>query len=299
MFARLLRYALCATLGFAWPAAAWNANGHRLIAGIAWTQLTPPARQHCLQLLERHPDYPQWTQKTRSTAPLAIFAEAATWADDIRDDPRYYDADRESPVPSPAGLIDNRRHRHWHYADRDRQGQPGQGELDRRSEQLLHTLRQDTRSTTAVWALPWLLHLVGDLHQPLHVGHAEDLGGNRFAVENLLTPRQPFTNLHAYWDGLPGRQSLRGERLERQLSRLLQQYPAPTRGEPRHWYAESRAALADAYPEHDGSLLPVIDAEFDRRARRLAEHRLVAAGYRLGWLLEEICGAAVPRESSR
>ncbi|WP_371323853.1 S1/P1 nuclease [Dechloromonas sp. ZY10] len=299
MFARLLRYALYATLGLAWPAAAWNANGHRLIAGMAWHQLTPPARQHCLQLLEQHPDYPRWAEKTRSTTPSAIFAEAATWADDIRDDPRYYDADREPPVPPPAGLSDNRRHRHWHYADRDRQAQRGQGELDLRSEQLLRTLREDAHGATAVWALPWLLHLIGDLHQPLHVGHAEDQGGNRFAVENLLTPRQPFTNLHAYWDGLPGRQSLRGERLERQVRHLLQHYPAPSRGDPRRWYAESRAALAGAYPPEDGSLLPVIDAEFDRRARDLAARRLVAAGYRLGWALEEICGTAVARQTPR
>lgn len=299
MFAILLRFALFGGLCWASPAAAWNANGHRLIAGIAWSQLSAPARQQCSHWLSQHPDHPHWEQKSRSTAPAAIFAEAATWADEIRDDPRYYDAEREAPVPPPTGLSDNRRHRHWHYADRDRNGERGNGELDRRSEELLQLLRRPPRTEQAVWALPWLLHLVGDLHQPLHTGHAEDLGGNRFAIENLLTPRQPFTNLHAYWDGLPGRSSLRGDRLQAQVQRLLAAHPAPPRGNVHSWYEESRQALQLVYPAQNGTLLPVIDVEFQRHARDLAERRLVAAGYRLGWALEEICGTPVSRGTSR
>ena len=133
----------------------------------------------------------------------------------------------------------------------------------------------------------------------MHAGHAEDLGGNRFAIENLLTPRQPFTNLHAYWDGLPGRSSLRGDRLQAQVQRLLAAYPAPPRGNVGSWYEESRQALHLVYPAQNGTLLPVIDVEFQRHARDLAERRLVAAGYRLGWALEEICGMPVSRGTSR
>ena len=62
-------------------------------------------------------------------------------------------------------------------------------------------------------ALPWLLHLVADIHQPLHVGLDGDEGGNKVEIENPFNKRLPFTNVHTYWDDLPGPPWLRGKRL--------------------------------------------------------------------------------------
>lgn len=299
MLTLLLRFCLLCSLCLSGPATAWNANGHRLIAGLAWERLSPEARATCGELLARHPDHPHWAEKTRSTSPLAIFAEAATWADAIRDDPRYYDEDRDPPLAPPPGLLDNRRHRHWHYVDRDARGGADQGELERQSEALMQLLHRDRESERAVWALPWLLHLIGDLHQPLHTGYAEDQGGNRFEVENLTDPRRPFTNLHSYWDQLPGRDSLRGKRLPARLRSLLAEFDPPVHGNVRLWRQESRQLLESAYPSRQGSLLPLIDTEFHLRAQVLARRRLADAGHRLGWILEEICGRGVSRETPR
>ena len=52
-----------------------------------------------------------------------------------------------------------------------------------------------------------------------------------------------------------------------------------------------------AYPEAAGSLLPIVSADFRERSRQIAERRVVAAGYRLGWLLEAGLGARVSRET--
>ena len=280
-------------------AAAWNSNGHRLVASIAWLQLSPASRELCQELLAQHPDFSRWQEKSRSTDPAAIFAEAATWADDIRDDPRYYDEGREPATPALPGLIDQRRHAQWHYLDLDANGQPTRGELDQRLEQLFALLKQEARTPTGVWALPWILHLVGDLHQPLHVGHAADGGGTRSEIENPLTPRQPFTSLHRYWDSLPGTSTLRGRRLFSRSEQLLAAYPPPQALNVRAWRAESHSLLAQVYPPEQGSLLPTISEAFHHQARQLAEQRLVAAGYRLGWQLESLLTANLARKRSR
>jgi len=288
----IILYLTCAAL----PAQAWNAAGHRLSALIAWQQLSPASREQIGELLARHPDYGHWQEKADSDAVRLLFAEAATWADTIRRDPRYYDEDRDAPTPPIPGLSDQARHRHWHYVDFANDGARRAGEIDRRIEQLSQLLcsRRATEETT--WALPWLLHLVGDIHQPMHVGRDDDDGGNGVEIENPAR-RQPFTNLHQYWDELPGPASLRGKRLESRAAELLARHPAPRQASVLAWRDESHRLLDSAYPPATGSLLPLVTEEFARQATSLAEQRVVAAGYRLGRLLESIFSRDVSRET--
>lgn len=131
---------------------------------------------------------------------------------------------------------------------------------------------------------------------PLHVGRDEDDGGNGFEIENPAR-RQPFSNLHQYWDELPGPGSLRGKRLTSRADDLLARYPAPSQGSVADWRDESHRLLAEAYPPANGSLLPLVSAEFAERAANMAERRVVAAGYRLGRLLENIFAERVSRET--
>ena len=278
-------------------AQAWNAAGHRLTAFIAWQQLSPAGREAVAELLAAHPDHPRWTTRARSVDPAALLAEAATWPDDIRGDPRFHDEGSETPTPPVPGLPDTRRHRRWHYVDLGPDGVPAAGELDRRIGELARTLGSRGRPTEHAWALPWLVHLVGDIHQPLHVGHAGDSGGNEVEIEDPFNPRKPFTSLHAWWDELPGPPWLRGRRLEQRASRLLAQYPPPVPGTIETWRAESHNLLASAYPQRPGSLLPLTDEDFRRRSRDIADRRIVEAGYRLGWLLKATLAARVPRET--
>lgn len=278
-------------------AQAWNAAGHRLVASIAWQQLSPASQEFLIAALAHHPDHARWADKARSSAPLAIFAEAATWPDDIRNDPRFHDDERESATPTLPGFPDMARHKRWHYVDLDSHGRVSDGEVDVQIERLAHLLRSTAKNDQISYLLPWLLHLVADIHQPLHVGRHGDEGGNAVEIENPFNKRLPFSSLHAYWDDLPGPPWLRGKALDKRVQRLIDTYPAPPQGDVALWQKESHALLAVGYPEAAGSLLPIITDDFNQHAHELANQRIVAAGYRLGWLLESSIAARVSRET--
>ncbi|MCL2524480.1 MAG: S1/P1 nuclease [Betaproteobacteria bacterium] len=281
------------------PALAWNAAGHRLIAVIAWQQLSAPSRQLVSATLAAHPDYDRWREKAGGQGEAALFAEAATWADSIRNDPRYYDEGRDKPTRPLAGRYDSRRHRSWHYVDFAANGRPRKGDIDRQIERLDRLLVTSNDPAEITYALPWLLHLVSDLHQPLHVGNSDDGGGTRVLVENPYPRGQPFVSLHAYWDDLPGPSSLRGRRLQRAAARLLAAYRPPAQGDANLWREESRQLRLAAYPRQNGRLSPIIDKKFQEQSRAIAERRLAEAGYRLGRLLETRLRQRVSRETFR
>lgn len=279
------------------PAHAWNAAGHRLVAVIAWQQLSPASRETIVAALARHPDHARWMERARSADGVDIIAEAATWPDDIRNDPRFHDEEREAPTPPLPGLADTARHKRWHYVDLDAAGQVRDGELDRQIDRLTQMLRSAAKNAQNSNSLPWLLHLVADIHQPLHVGRHGDEGGNQVEIENPFNKRLPFTNLHTYWDDLPGPPWLRGKRLEKNAARLIEDYPPPAQGDVRQWREESHRLLGEAYPSASGSLLPIVDEDFRQRSRAIANRRIVDAGYRLGRLLDSIFGQRVSRET--
>lgn len=279
------------------PAHAWNAAGHRIVAVIAWQQLQPDTKAYVSAALARHPDFERWREKARSADPQLVFAEAATWPDSIRDDPRYFDERRERPTPPIPGLPDNARHLDWHYVNVDSGKRRAGGELDHQIESLSQVLRSTVRGDEISFALPWLIHLVADIHQPLHVGNVDDRGGNRVEIENPFDRRHPMTNLHKYWDDLPGPSNLRGRPLLQRAWRWRVEQEAPAQGNVSLWREESRKLLEDAYPVANGNSLPLVDAEFLRRTQDIARQRLVAAGYRLGSLLESDLRRRVSRET--
>ena len=289
----LIASALLASL----PTFAWNAGGHRLSAAIAWQEMSLPTRAAVSALLARHPAFPEWAAQSNGEDPAYIaFLEASTWPDDIRRDPRFVDNAQATPLVPLNGLTDTTRHRHWHYIDLDARGiASGDGELDRRLAQLIELL-SNPRATEndKAYALPWLIHLIGDIHQPLHVGSRHDEGGNRYVINDPFNPRLPESNLHRWWDDRPAPPWLRGKYIERAVARLLARYPEATvQGNVALWKEESwRLAHTRAYP--DG---PTISAEFRDAADSIAGRRIVEAGRRLGRLLEILFGA-VPRETA-
>lgn len=286
-------FALLVGLLFALPALAWNSAGHRLSAVIAWQFMKPETRQFVSTALEQHPDAGRWREKSGTGEPVLIFAEAATWADSIRHDPRYGDAD--TPALPLAGLPDNARHADWHYADQDARGQRGKGQLDRQIDRLSQMLRSTGDPEEIAWALPWLTHLIADLHQPLHVGHAEDRGGNTVDVVDDDKPALAPISLHRWWDDLPGPSSLRGKRLLNRAEAMMTARLPPPSGLPADWLRESRQLTATAYPkrQRDGQWL--LDHPFRQFAGEIAEKQVLAAGYRLARHLDAIVEARVSR----
>lgn len=269
------------------PVLAWNGAGHRLVAAIAWRKMTPAARHAASQLLHQHPDHLKWTprsQRDQSDADYQAFLEASTWPDDIRHDRRFesWPTPGEQPL---AGFPDMGRHGDWHFMNLPLNGgqyERTRGEIDVRLDELLRTLG-NPRAAYRPYALPWVIHLVADLHQPLHVvSRNDDEGGNR---QPILDPqrRPPQSNLHSFWDQLPGRAGLRGERLEQQVDQLLSNYPASSVGGGINaWRDESlRLARELAYPPGGIREIPVISDAWRQRAEAAAQRRLVEAGVRL------------------
>ena len=175
-----LLFLLLVLLAAAPPAGwAWGVLGHRAVARIAENHLTPAARQQVGKLLGAE------------TIPLV-----SIWADELRADPAF-----QETAP-------------WHYlnvatgldfaafvAQLNTPALAAPAAPTNAYTALLQARRdlkdpQKTADEKRV-ALKFLIHLVGDVHQPLHVGHADDKGGNGIVVNWRA---KDDTNLHSVWD---------------------------------------------------------------------------------------------------
>lgn len=182
-------------------ALAWGATGHRMVARLAAQQLTPQARARIDALLAGEPD--------------PTLAGIANWADELRgNDPNLGKATAR-----------------WHYvnlADHDCDYDPPRdcadgncaiAAIDRQTAILADTNQpEDAR----LQALKFVVHLVGDVHQPLHAGYARDKGGNDVQINF----HDKGGNLHSLWDSGMLR-TFPGD--EDQLLAALDALPAPPR----------------------------------------------------------------------
>lgn len=269
---------------------AWNATGHRLVAIIAWQKLSSDARVYWYGVLAQHPDFHRWESRPIKGLEYKIsaFAEAAVWADRIRQDERFFDEGQQPETPLLPGFPTMARHRHWHYVDFDLNTgrREGIGQLDAKLRQLIDALYLETNSTRLSHALVWLLHLLADAHQPLHCASNHDSGGNDFQIENPYHSRNPFMSLHQYWDDLPGPSWASGIKLKELASKWQEEFPDPNQGDGQAWVHESlELARAYGYPREMGSLLPIVTPDFHRQAQMLTRRQISTAGGRLGNLL--------------
>jgi hypothetical protein len=275
-------------------AMAWNAAGHRLVAHIAWEQLDPRSRAEASRLLQSHPDHGLWVKRSKDTdLERGAFVEASTWPDDIRKDSRFYHAGKDEATPLLPGFADMQRHSDWHFVnlrlDRSPADQPLSGLLDKQLPTLVKTLAATSaNSVDRSMALPWLIHLVGDAHQPLHTSVRTDANGKwdtlgqGLTVINPFNPRRPTSTLHAFWDDLPGPPWLRGERLASTVQVLIDTYPSRTLSSATQtWISESWQIARDhGYPTSPDDP-PTLSVEFFDKSREIARQRVTQAGYRL------------------
>ena len=334
----LLATLLCACLSST-SAYAWNATGHRLIASLAWTKLSPQARLLSTKWLREHPDYTHWRERSAlkneleqatdfagSAKNRAIFIEASTWPDEIRHDKRFYTPGLEAQTPLLPGFPNMEKHRDWHYQnlpiDDDKLVKPRlpSGALGVQVAELSKTLwiatqtalktpaKRRAEQQRASYALPWLIHLIGDMHQPLHTSTRLtktgqwDRGGNDFLIINPFSnSRKNVVNLHQYWDSLPGHSRLRGLALSTAANELDKNYPSPKstaltaddRSAAWHtfylpWFEQSWQIACDAaYPDDDADI-PMISGDFHENAQKIANQQIVNAAYRLADLLNQI-----------
>jgi hypothetical protein len=179
------------------PARAWGCEGHQVVALLAEKHLTAHALAMTKQILAEGPIDPSLNRFCKEGGIDAI-ADASTWPDDIRS---------LRPETAP-----------WHYVDiplgttrRDIETfcDPKEGCVTRAITEQLAILRSaDSDSQKRAGALRFVIHFVGDLHQPLHAVTNNDQGGNCVPVaffDSVPQSRNPQTesyapNLHGVWD---------------------------------------------------------------------------------------------------
>lgn len=295
------RLALAIPLLLPLAAFAWNAAGHRLVARIAWDHLTPEARTETIQLLRQHPDHERWLKRSGDDdADRKAFIEASTWPDEIRKDARFYTAGIDEPTPLQPGFPDMDRRRGWHAESRPLDGPwpqaPVSGQLGKQLAALPAVLgSRDKPTVDRAYALPWIIHMAAEAHQPLHTSLRIDAEGNQDKLgQNLkvIDPHNPhkmYVTLHAFWDNLPGPSSLRGEALEKAAQALVGRHARPARTvSTEQWIRESWEIARDgAYPE-SGEAMPVITDAFYENSQKIADRRIAEAGYRLADLLNSL-----------
>lgn len=236
-------------------ALAWGQNGHRITGAIATTLLTSEAQEKIQQIMGNE-----------------SLAEASTWPDFMRssDEPFW----RKS---SPLHYVTVPQHKHYHEV-----GAPPQGDAMTGLTQFTKTLQSTTASREEkAKALRFVIHIIGDLHQPLHAGNGTDRGGNDVKVTYFGEP----SNLHRVWDTqMIESQNLSYTEYTQFLSRtinnaLIQQY---TTTNPEVWIEESAAIRDTIYPENDK-----LYYEYPYQHIGTVNERLVQAGIRIAAYLNQ------------
>lgn len=253
-------------------ARAWSTAGHEVVGAIAEARLSPAARA--------------LVREIAGDVPLSA-PELGSWADWIRDretGPWHY-----VNIPFSSGRYD---------PDRDCPRGACAVAVIRRQEAILRDPRASAMARAD--ALRWLVHLVADLHQPLHAGDGRDRGGNELRVR--LGDRQEETDLHRVWDVdvVAAVVARRGpERAARDLlARVSHAQAALWAGalDPAAWAEESNREARAIYTElgrspDDRDLEPLTPPDYARAQRARAETALARAGIRLAALLDRIAAA--------
>lgn|GEM_PF-114488 len=256
VFSRRMLKALLLAVLLAMPLAAWGPRGHRVVGLIAEKHLSDGARREAARLLSGE-----------------TLAEVSVWADDVRAEDAW----------SHTGS--------WHYVNipdgvpYERSRMDPKGDVItaiRRYEGVLAD-RSASRRERAT-ALKFLVHFVADVHQPLHVGRAEDRGGNGIELSWYGKP----SNLHRVWDsGILAQIGLSSRRLAEALDRRLGREALGWRKDSLlDWVDESAEMRPRVYDVRGGKL----GERYFERNRGLAEQRLAQAGVRLAALLDRLLG---------
>lgn len=268
---------------------AWGKEGHEIVAHIAYGRISPATRIKVNRLLSDTPG---------AVGP-ELLVEASFWPDAIKWQPGTPVAIfKVFGVRNAAGTSA------FHYADM--QGSRYNPDTDSDGgksvvsgiERCKAVIRGTNASPTEKReALKFLVHLVGDIHQPLHAGRRSDKGGNTIKIPAFLN-RKPAAgfNLHQVWDSLLIESKSRDSKeyadsISKGLSKLTATSYRGERNTAR-WLEEShKLAFSNAYvdarrkPIQSGT---VLGQDYVTRNRPVVERQLTKAGVRLAALLDEL-----------
>jgi hypothetical protein len=285
---------------------AWDGAGHMAIAAEAFRQLPPELKAQTFDVLKAHPEYARWAQgyHPNPNFDLAayVFMRSSTWPDDIRRSGSPYD------------------HPEWHFIDYPLRPPSFAFQPDPRpTNNVLFGVAQceatlsNTNASLELRAvyLSYLIHLIGDMHQPLHCCSLftdaypnGDRGGNDFYVK----PDQRGVRLHGIWDGLLGTVANPQTQWKYALT-IEAEYPRSALPEltahttPKEWSLESRAlAIQKAYLNGElkggtnADSAPSLPEGYTKAAKAVAQRQGALAGYRLADEIQRYlkCVSVVP-----
>ena len=296
---------------------AWGGDGHKQVADIAWTKLTPTAKAKLAKIL----DAGETSFRVVGGDVRDSFRSSATFCDYMKNktDTIYEDIipamnSKFNPNIESIGREGNRC-KTWHYYDVPIRYTGKVPEIDpsnadaalRFAISELTRLNKDGLNDRkmAAWWVYWIEHIVGDLHQPLHcVSSFEneptgDAGGNKFKLGAAEGGRQG--NLHSYWDGGIGRaigeDKAKGEdpnveKVSARWSADLQR--APSKADiadldPMDWI-KTGAKLADKFVYGSLKSGDKPDMAYSVQSSDLCRKQAVLGGFRLAEILNEALG---------
>jgi hypothetical protein len=248
------------TLLFTLVLTSWGPTGHEAIALIAENHLTPEAKQAVKNILGRE-----------------TLADVSNYADEIRSDPEYKYTGAWHYVNVPPGY----NYQQFSNAVMTMRGDNVYKEVLKFELDLRDP---DKSKTQKAMALKFLVHLIGDLHQPMHVSNAADKGGNDIAIKF----NGAYGNLHQLWDsGLIDRQGLT-------YKQMAAGYDNATPAEIKRWQSEDLMVwLWESYQissilYQEAAKDPNFDDGYYKAHLPVLEKRIEKAGIRLAGVLNAI-----------
>jgi hypothetical protein len=289
---------------------AWDGLGHMAVGYVAYNKLTTKTKTRVNVLLHLNPDYNKWVGLVPTGTPAKfkrrmVFMIAATWPDQIKGESGFTDdgtdgGNRPDGPPSSqnTGYSDHLRHRYFHFVDMPFT-QDGTTHLpaipmpnaEERITLFRGVLASSDPDELKSYDLTWLLHLVGDVHQPLHcatrVSSTQtdgDQGGNLVKICNPGCGAK----LHAFWDEILGTSNDPNTAVT--LAQSLAPPPATdaSKSDAADWVNESfDQSKTNVYvaPIAAGEGPFTITSAYKSAARMLAKKRISLAGIRLANLL--------------
>jgi S1/P1 Nuclease len=296
---------------------AWNGLGHRTVARIAWDNLTPTTRSKVVKILKQaapstgirtlRPKTPNLSQAEKDRE---LFVAAATWPDLIRGD---------KPPFKTNNLSEKNK---WHYINKFWQ-ESGSGPKDlpalippipnvvlQLTAFNLSLASPKTVAAAKAEQIAWVLHLVGDIHQPLHtsarVTSSEpqgDRGGNDFclAPAPATVTACKNNNLHGYWDGILSltfqleRDPADPDKIALVESKIIQaqprsNFPDLKAGQFDEWANEGFEVSKNEVYSSEVVRNKTPSESYRKKAYAIAETKIALAGYRLADMLNRIFG---------
>lgn len=245
----------------------WGAKGHDVVAAIAEQNLTPKAKRKIGKLLDGK-----------------SIVYYSSWMDNIQNSPYWEYGYNKTKT--------------WHYANVDKghtyetMSKNPDGDVVEALERLTGEMMNNYDNLTdsmRVDYLKMIVHMVGDLHCPMHAGRLSDRGGNGAKVVWF----REDTNLHSVWDSKMIESARKWSYTEwcDNLDRKNRKYRKEiAKGSYEDWFDDTveDAAKIYEYVESSGEIVPVLSYQFVYDFSPLLEEQLLNAGYRLAYVLNTI-----------